>query len=89
MLRKYRRIRIGLRTIKTAVAAMISMVIVYFYGTTASKLVFAMLGAMDAVQLTFKASCRACLTQIAGVLFGAVMGMGLMVFPVHSLALGL
>ena len=85
MLKKYRRFRIGLRTIKTAVAVMIAMVIVYFYGATTSKLVFAMLGAMDAVQPTFKASCRACLTQIVGVLFGAVMGMALMALPVHPL----
>lgn len=86
MLKKYRNFRIGLRTVKTAVAVMISMVIVNFYGATTSKLVFAMLGAMDAVQPTFKASCRACLTQIVGVLFGAVMGMALMALPVNPLA---
>ncbi len=85
MLKKYRNFRIGLRTIKTAVAVMISMVIVNFYGATTSKLVFAMLGAMDAVQPTFKASVRACLTQIVGVLFGAVMGVILMALPVHPL----
>lgn len=86
MLRKYRNFRIGLRTIKTAVAVMISMVIVNFYGATTSKLVFALLGAMDAVQPTFKASVRACLTQIVGVLFGALMGMALLMLPIHPLA---
>ena len=86
MLKKYRNFRIGLRTVKTAVAVMISMVIVNFYGATTSKLVFAMLGAMDAVQPTFKASCRACLTQIVGVLFGAVMGMVLTALPINPLA---
>ena len=86
MLKKYRNFRIGLRTVKTAVAVMISMVIVNFYGSTTSKLVFAMLGAMDAVQPTFKASCRACLTQIVGVLFGAVMGMVLTALPINPLA---
>ena len=85
MLKKHRNIRIGLRTIKTAVAVMISMVIVNFYGATTSKLVFAMLGAMDAVQPSFKASLRACLTQIVGVLFGAVMGMLLLALPVNPL----
>ena len=44
------RIRIGPRTIKTAAAVIIAMVIVHFYGTTASRMTFAMLGAMAAVE---------------------------------------
>ena len=51
---------IGLRTVKTAVAVIISMV-VDFYGATASKLIFAMLGAMAAVQPTFTESLSSCL----------------------------
>ena len=46
------KIHIGLRTIKTAAAAIIAMMIVDAYGATTSKLIFAMLGAMAAVQPT-------------------------------------
>ena len=42
------RLHIGLRTIKTVAAVIISMVIVDFFGATTSKLIFAMLGAMAA-----------------------------------------
>ena len=68
------KIRIGLRTIKTVAAVIIAMIIVDLYGTTASKLLFAMSGAMAAVQLTFKDSLESCLTQIVGVFLGALAG---------------
>ena len=74
MRKKRTRLPIGLRTIKTAVAVIIAMVIVDFFGTTPSKLIFAMLGAMAAVQPTFQESVESCLTQIVGVLFGALCG---------------
>ena len=45
-----RRFHVGLRTIKTAAAIIVSMVIVDQYGSSASKLIFAMLGAMYVVQ---------------------------------------
>jgi uncharacterized membrane protein YgaE (UPF0421/DUF939 family) len=67
-------IRIGPRTIKTAAAVIIAMVIVHFYGTTTSRLTFAMLGAMAAVEPTFKDSLRSCMAQIVGVLFGSLVG---------------
>lgn len=69
---KKTRIPIGLRTIKTAVAVILSMIIVELFGATESKLIFAMLGAMAAVQPTFKESLESSLTQIVGVVFGAV-----------------
>lgn len=80
------KIHIGLRTVKTAAAVIISMVIVDHYGTSTSKLVFAMLGAMAAVQPTFRESLESCLTQIVGVLFGAVAAVALLALPVHPLA---
>ena len=80
-----KRVRIGLRTIKTAVAVVISMIIVDAYGATTSKLIFAMLGAMAAVQPTFKESLASCLTQIVGVIFGAVIGVLLLAFPIPPL----
>ncbi len=78
MQKKRLRIHIGLRTLKTAAAVILAMVVVDAYGATTSKLIFAMLGAMAAVQPTFKESLESCLTQIVGVLFGAVAGLLLM-----------
>lgn len=75
--------RIGLRTAKTAAAVMIAMAIVESYGATTSKLVFAMLGAMEAVQPTFKASLKACVTQVVGVLFGALISIALLKLPIN------
>ena len=81
---------IGLRTIKTAAAIIIALAIVNQYGTSSAKLIFAMLGAMSAVQPTFRASLEACLTQIVGVSFGAVMGLLLRELPISYLtAVGL
>ncbi len=79
------KIRIGLRTIKTAVAVVLSMIVVDAYGATTSKLIFAMLGAMAAVQPSFKESWGSCLTQIVGVLFGALMGVFLLSLKVPYL----
>lgn len=79
------KIQVGPRIIKTAAAVVISMIIVDFYGATTSKLIFAMLGAMAAVQPTFRDSVESCLTQIVGVLFGAVAGVLLLLLPVHYL----
>lgn len=79
------KIHIGLRTIKTTAAIVISMVIVDYLGTSASKLIFAMLGAMAAVEPTFKESVDSCLAQIVGVLFGALASIVLLMLPVPPL----
>ena len=84
-MKKPSRFRIGPRTVKTALAVILSMLIVGAYGMTESRLIFAMLGAMAAVQTTFKESVRSSLTQIVGVLFGAVIGVVLLQLPVHQL----
>ena len=84
---KYRpsKLHIGMRTIKTAAAVILSMIVVDFYGATTSKLIFAMLGAMAAIQPTFTESVESCMTQIVGVLFGAVVGVILLALPIHPL----
>ena len=74
MWNKLKHLHIGLRTAKTTAAVILSMIAVSYLGTTDSKLIFAMLGAMAAVQPTFKASVESCVSQIIGVLFGACMG---------------
>ena len=72
------RIHIGLRTLKTAAAVIVAMIIVDAYGTTTSKIIFAMLGAMAAVEPTFTESLQSCLTQVVGVFLGAAAGVVLM-----------
>lgn len=83
---KWTNIRIGLRTVKTAVAVLIAMALVDSYGISTSKLIFAMLGAMAAVQPTFSDSLESCLTQIIGVIFGALMGLILMQLSINPFA---
>ena len=78
-------VHIGKRTLKTAAAVIISMLIVDFFGATSSKLIFAMLGAMAVIQPTFTESVEACLSQIVGVLFGAVAGVALLALPLPPL----
>lgn len=85
MKKGFPKIHIGLRTIKTTAAIVISMIIVDYLGTSASKLIFAMLGAMAAVQPTFRESWDSCLAQIVGVLFGAFCSIVLLMLPVPSL----
>ena len=89
-MKKLPHLHIGLRTLKTVAAVMISMVLVEFYGTTSSKLIFAMLGAMAAMEPTFNDSLLACVTQIVGVFFGAVVGLVLQALPLqHLVATGI
>lgn len=81
----YKRVRIGLRTIKTATAVIISMLIIAFMGLNSSKMIFAMLGAMATMEHTFKESLEACLTQIVGLIFGTMMGLLLWMTPIPHL----
>lgn len=76
---------IGLRTLKTATAVVIAMLLVTSYGTTTSRLIFAMLGAMAVMEPTLKDSIGSCLTQIFGVFFGAIAGVLLMLLPINPL----
>lgn len=85
MRKRLAKVHIGLRTIKTTVAIVISMIIVDAYGASASKLIFAMLGAMAAVQPTFRDSLDSCYAQIVGVLFGAAASIVLALLPVPPL----
>lgn len=81
----YKRMHIGRRTLKTAAAVIISMLIVSFYGATTSKMLFAMLGAMSAMEPSFKKSVEACLTQIVGMILGAIAGVLLLCLPINPL----
>lgn len=81
----YKKIHIGLRTIKTVAAVLISMSIIIVHGLSTSKIIFAMLGAMAAMEHTFKESVEACLTQFVGMFFGAIAGMILISLPLYPL----
>lgn len=76
---------IGLRTVKTVVSVILAMIVVESYGATSSRLIFAMLGAMAAVQPTFNESLESCVSQIVGVIFGALVGVVLIYFNVRPL----
>ena len=80
-MKRKKRLHIGLRTAKTAVAIIIAMILVEPYGATSSKLIFAMLGAMAAVQPTFKESWETCISQTVGVLVGILTGIILLELP--------
>lgn len=82
---KRKRVHIGLRTIKTAVAIIAAMLIVDQLGATGDKLIFAMLGAMSAVAPTFRESLDASVSQIVGVIFGALVALALKCLPITPL----
>lgn len=81
----HKNIRIGRRTIKTAVAVILALIIVSFFGASTSKTIFAMLGAMNAMENSFKKSVENCLTQIVGMILGAIAGVLLLSLPIHPL----
>ena len=82
---KINKIHIGLRTIKSAIAAFIAMSIVDIYGTSVGKYMFAVMGAMQVTQKTIKQSLDACLTQAVGVTYGAIIGLLLLNSPLPPL----
>ena len=83
--KRYKRFRIGLRTIKTAAAVIIAMLIISAFGLSSTKMIFAMLGAMATMEHTFKESLEACFTQIIGLVFGTILGIVLLKLPLPHL----
>ena len=76
---------IGMRTIKTALAVALSLMVIEYYGASPAKVVFATIGAISAVGPTFTASLLACATQICGVSVGALLALTLMALHVPSI----
>lgn len=85
MRRKRPRIHIGLRTIKTTLSVIIAMMIVDAFGATTSRMIFAMLGAMAAMEPTFKDSLEACVVQTASLILGGVVGVLLLMLNLPTL----
>lgn len=76
------KIHIGRRTIKTVAAVVIAMLVAEYFGTTSSRLIFAMMGAMEAVRPTFKESVEAVLSQFVGIFVGALAAVLLHTLPI-------
>lgn len=70
---RQKRLPVGLRTLKTALAVAAAMLLVERYGTGADGLIFGVMGAFYAMEPTFKASVRSCLAQISGVVIGVIL----------------
>ena len=83
----YKRIHIGRRTLKSAIAVILALMVVSMFGTTSasSRMVFALLGAMAAMENTFKQSIEACMAQLIGMILGAIVAAGLSIVPIHSM----
>ena len=79
------RLSIGPRTVKTALAVILSMLVAELLGATESEMIFAMLGAMAAVEPTFTDSVESSLTQIVGVILGAAIGLLMQLISIPSL----
>lgn len=66
---------VGLRTIKTALAVSVAILLVEQYGTSAEELLFGVMGAFYAMEPTIKASIRSSAAQISGVLVGVLLSL--------------
>lgn len=66
---------VGLRTLKTAVAVALSILMVERYGTSADELLFGVMGAFSAMEPTFKASVRSSIAQITSVIIGVLLSL--------------
>ena len=84
-----RRIRfhIGMRTIKTVVSVIIAMLLVESNLSPHSNLTLGMLGAVAAVQPSFKESVDSSLAQIVGTITGGIVGTLLLLTPLPTIVI--
>ena len=84
-----RRIRfhIGMRTIKTVVSVIIAMLLVQSDLSRHSNLTLAMLGAVAAVQPSFKESLSSCAAQFIGTITGGIVGNLLLLTPLPTVVI--
>lgn len=64
----------GLRTVKTALAVTLALIVVQLYTDSRDAMFYAALGALVAMDTTLNRSLRQSLTQLLSVLFGTVVG---------------
>ncbi len=73
---------VGMRTIKTAIAVTLAIIAVEYLGHSGAKIIFAVIGAIAAMENTLKAALRNCLAQIGGVAIGVVLAIIMRQFPI-------
>ena len=81
------RFRIGMRTFKTLVAVIIAMIVSQSSISPYSNLSLAMLGAVAAVQPSFKESIDSSWAQILGTIVGGVVGNLLLLTPLPTIVI--
>lgn len=77
-------IPVGMRTVKTAIAVTVSLLVIEHLGTSSAKIIFAVIGAIAAMDNSLKASLRNCAAQIGGVIIGMVLSIIMRQFPIPS-----
>lgn len=75
---------VGMRTIKTAIAVTLALFVVEHLGTSGAKVIFAVIGAIAAMENTLKAALRNCIAQIGGVAIGVVLAIIMRQFPLRA-----
>ncbi len=75
-------IPVGMRTVKTAIAVSLSLIVIEHLGSSSAKIIFAVIGAMAAMDNSLKASLRNCAAQIGGVIIGMVLAIIMRQFPI-------
>lgn len=72
---------VGMRTFKTALAVTLSIIAAEQLGTSGSRLIYAAIGAMAAMENTFVSSVKGCAAQLFGVVIGTLLAMLLRLLP--------
>ena len=86
-MKKRIRFHIGMRTIKTVVSVIIAMLLVDSNLSPHSNLTLGMLGAVAAVQPSFKDSLDSSLAQIVGTVTGGIVGTLLLLTPLPTIVI--
>ena len=86
-MKKRIRFHIGMRTIKTVVSVIIAMLLVDSNLSPHSNLTLGMLGAVAAVQPSFKESVDSSLAQIVGTVTGGIVGTLLLLTPLPTIVI--
>lgn len=87
LMKKRIRFHIGMRTIKTVVSVIIAMLLVDSNLSPHSNLTLGMLGAVAAVQPSFKDSLDSSLAQIVGTVTGGIVGTLLLLTPLPTIVI--
>ncbi len=79
-------IPVGLRTLKTAIAVTISLLVIEHLGASSAKMIFAVIGSIAAMENSLKGALRNCVSQIVGVVIGVLLSMLMRQLPIPGVA---